>query len=255
VEIVVRSAASFSIAAPSPICTLDSVQLLASGGDIYLWSPITDLSDPNIPNPWASPIGTTDYSVQITDTVCNNTETLSTVLNVWPLPAVNAQSANDIGCTIGESQLTASGAVTYSWSPAASLNDSNISDPIATPVTTTQYYVTGTDMNGCSNKDSVVVNVDMTNLAKFLMPSAFTPNGDGLNDCFGMKYWGQILEVEFNIYNRWGQKVFHSRTPGQCWDGTFMGTKQPPGTFVYWIRAKTNCANDVFRKGHVTLIR
>jgi gliding motility-associated-like protein len=120
---------------------------------------------------------------------------------------------------------------------------------------TTQYIVTGTDLNGCENKDSVIVNVDGTNTAQFLMPNAFTPNGDGKNDCFGMKFWGTILEVEFNVYNRYGQRLFHSRTPGQCWDGTYLGAKQPPGVYVYWIRAKTSCVENVFRKGTMMLIR
>ena len=86
------------------------------------------------------------------------------------------------------------------------------------------------------------------------MPSAFSPNKDGLNDCFGIKYWGAILELEFNIYNRWGQLIFKTKNPGDCWDGTVDGVLQDAAVFVYVIKAKTQCG-DIFRKGTFALIR
>jgi gliding motility-associated-like protein len=255
VLVTVRSSASFGIETPAAVCKFDSVRLNAYGGDIYLWNPGNDLSDPNIFNPWASPTVSTMYSVQITDTLCDQSETLSVTVNVWPLPNINAQRSNDLSCSISESQLSASGGIAYSWSPTATLNNPTSSNPVAFPLSTTQYFVTGIDANGCTNRDSVMVEVDMTNLSKFLMPSAFTPNSDGLNDCFGFKFWGAILEVEFNVYNRWGEKIFHTRNPTECWDGTFRGIDQPVGVYVYWIKARTNCVSEVFRKGTITLIR
>ena len=74
------------------------------------------------------------------------------------------------------------------------------------------------------------------------------------NDCFGIKYWGVIEKLDFAIYNRWGERVFHTTEPGDCWDGFFRGIKQPAAVFVYIINAKTSCG-EVFRKGTVALIR
>jgi len=86
------------------------------------------------------------------------------------------------------------------------------------------------------------------------MPNAFTPNADGINDCFRIKYFGQIQELQFFIYNRWGNKVFESSNPNDCWDGTFKGNPAEAGNYVYYIKAKTACG-PVERKGNVLLIR
>jgi len=66
--------------------------------------------------------------------------------------------------------------------------------------------VKGTDANGCSNTDTVTVNITMLNKGGYLMPTAFTPNNDGVNDCYGIHLWGVINELEFSIFNRWVKK-------------------------------------------------
>lgn len=86
------------------------------------------------------------------------------------------------------------------------------------------------------------------------MPNAFSPNGDRLNDCFGIKYWGVILKLEFSIYNRWGERVFYTNNSNECWNGKYKGLLQETGTFVYYINAITNCGN-VERKGRFVLLR
>ena len=172
-----------------------------------------------------------------------------------PLPVVQASKTVDIDCSNDQSQLTATGAVQYSWSPASSLNNPNIANPIARPMTQTQYVVKGINNNGCANYDSVTVAVTAINKGDYLMPSAFTPNNDGLNDCYGIRYWGIILDLEFSIYNRWGERVFYAKQPGACWDGRYKGIPQDPGVFVYIIKAKTSCESYVFRKGTIALIR
>jgi gliding motility-associated-like protein len=86
------------------------------------------------------------------------------------------------------------------------------------------------------------------------MPNAFTPNNDGRNDCFGLKYWGGVIGLEFNIYNRWGEVIFRSNNTSACWDGSYKGISQPSGTYVYQIKARTACG-EVYRKGTVVLVR
>ena len=254
IKVSVRSASAFAVNPSVNICLNKSVQLNASGGDLYNWTPAGTLSNATISNPVASPATTTTYSVSITDTLCNNTSVLSTVVTVLPLPIVRASKSNDLDCSFYQSQLSASGAAMYSWSPAGTLNNASAANPVATPVVTTQYVVTGTDLSGCVNSDSITVNVTAANLGSYLMPSAFTPNRDGLNDCYGIKYWGIVQELDFSIYNRWGERVFYTKQPGQCWDGRYKNIPQDPAVFVYMIKAKTNCG-DVFRKGTFTLIR
>ena len=86
------------------------------------------------------------------------------------------------------------------------------------------------------------------------MPTAFTPNGDGINDCYGIKYWGAIRDLDFSIYNRWGELIFHTTSPSICWDGTHKGVKQDAAVFVYVVRAVTICG-EAYRKGTFALIK
>jgi gliding motility-associated-like protein len=135
------------------------------------------------------------------------------------------------------------------------LNDPNSASPVATPIITTLYVVTGTDLSGCINTAGVTVKVSPNSTGGYLMPTAFTPDNDGKNDCFGIKYWGTITKLEFSIYNRWGERVFYTTDPGGCWDGKINGVPQDPNVFVYMIKAKTTCQPEVFRKGTFVLIR
>jgi gliding motility-associated-like protein len=180
---------------------------------------------------------------------------LSTSVTVNSLPIVLATKSNDIDCTNDRSQLNASGALQYSWSPASTLNNPSIANPVATPTANTTYSVQGTDAKGCSNTSTINVEVLAGNKGGYLMPTAFTPNGDGLNDCYRVSHWGVIQSIEFSIYNRWGQLVFHTTDPSQCWDGKFKGVPQDPGVFVYVVNANTSCEKNVFRKGTFVLIR
>ncbi len=255
VQVDIRSANNFIINPPVDICTNDSVQLSASGGDTYSWDNASTINNASVANPLASPQTTTPYSVLITDTVCHNSTTLSTTVTVLPLPLLSLTKSNDIDCSSNQSQLTASGATIYSWLPAGTLNNPAVYNPIASPTVTTNYIVTGTDLDGCMNTDSILVLVNADNKGGYLMPNAFTPNNDGVNDCYGTKYWGVILEIEFSIFNRWGERVFYTKDPTKCWDGTYKGVQQNPDVFSYMIKAKTSCESYVFRNGTFTLIR
>ena len=254
IKITVRPPAVFSVSPDNSVCANNSQQLSASGGDSYTWSPANSLDNPNTSDPIATPDQTTTYSVTIKENTCNNSATLSTTLTVLPPPSIQAASSNDITCKQPSSQLSASGAQDYSWSPATGLDNSAIANPVASPNVLTVYTVTGKDANGCVNSDTVSVNVDYNKDTFYGLPNSFTPNGDGLNDCFGIKYWGQVDQLEFSIYNRWGQRVFYTTNSSVCWDGTFNGKMQNPGAFVYVVKAKTACGN-IDRKGVVILIR
>lgn len=170
------------------------------------------------------------------------------------LPNVQASSANDITCSIAASQLIATGAVSYTWSPSANLNNSGIPNPVAKPLSTTIFTVTGKDISGCTNSDTVIVKVDFAMNALYLMPNSFTPNGDGINDCFGIKNWGTVQELDFSIYNRYGERVFHTTDAGTCWNGKYKQQLQDVNVFVYIIKAKTTCGL-IDRKGTVALIK
>ncbi len=86
------------------------------------------------------------------------------------------------------------------------------------------------------------------------MPSAFTPNSDGKNDCFGVKHWGLVSDLDLSVYDRTGRKLFETSDPSRCWDGSYNGEKLGSGTYVYQVSATTICG-PVYRKGTIVLIR
>ncbi len=245
----------FTINAPITACLNDTVILRSTGGDTYVWSPTTGMNDPFLASPSAAPGTSVSYSVTITEKNCNQSATLQTRITVLPLPDVHAAKSNDIDCSYGQSVLNARGARSYTWTPTTQLSNALSHSPVAFPKTTTTYVVAGTDRAGCTNFDSVTVLVNKGNPSGYLMPSAFTPNNDGLNDCYGVKYWGMVNSMEFSVFDRWGVRVFYSRDPSACWDGTYKGEKQPAGVYVYMVKARTDCEDPVFKKGTFVLIR
>lgn len=254
IHLDVKTTAVFSVSPDKSACANDQVQLNASGGTSYLWQPSTYLNNATIPNPVAYPSASIDYLIKIKDSTCNDSTILTTKITVLPSPSVNASKTNDIDCSNNSTQLNATGAKNYTWSPAAALDNSSISNPVAKPVTTTLFTVTGMDNNGCKNSDTLTVFVSNGNGSGYFMPNAFTPNNDGTNDCFGLKYWGTIIKLDFSIYNRFGERIFHSTDPAKCWDGRYKGALQQPGMYVYLIKATTAC-DVVDRKGTFVLLR
>ncbi len=122
----------------------------------------------------------------------------------------------------------------YSWLPNTNSSLVNYTWRLF-PSTTTTYSITGERLPGCTISDTVLINVNPNCLPNYIyFPTAFTPNGDGLNDTYKPGINGQLVIYECTIYNRYGQAVFKSTAPGQGWDGHFKNSKNPlPGTYVW----------------------
>lgn len=155
ITVTVNQLPPASAGSDTDICIGGNTQLQASGGINYVWSPSTGLSDPSISNPIADPVLSTAYEVIVTDANgCVDRDSVFIQVNPLPIPF----AGNDtIKCGNTGIQLTATGGVGYSWTPALGLNNSNSATPIANPDSTTMYTVTVTDINGCQNEDSVLV--------------------------------------------------------------------------------------------------
>ena len=139
------------------ICPGGAVTLNASGGNTYSWSPATGLSCANCPDPIATPSVTTIYEVTVSSGTCSSdSDTIQVTVNALP----TADAGTDVTiCSGNSTSLNASGGASYNWNPTTGLNNPNIANPIANPAITTTYIVDVTDVNGCMNEDSVVVNV------------------------------------------------------------------------------------------------
>ncbi len=139
------------------ICEGESIQLQGAGSIMYGWTPPGTLSNPTVANPVARPFETTTYYLTVTDQFgCQGEDSVLVV--VLPLPEIYA--GEDVTICEGEAhQLEATGGLTYRWSPANVISDPFIADPLAIPLTTTEYIVQGEDIFGCTNQDTVLVSV------------------------------------------------------------------------------------------------
>ncbi|OLY93879.1 gliding motility-associated C-terminal domain-containing protein [Cnuella takakiae] len=171
------------------------------------------------------------------------------------VPRLRVAKSNDVTCAMGRVLLQASGAASYQWWPEAGLSNPLVANQEVRPVASTWYRVTGTGSNGCTASDSILVHTNLSYAgAGNLVPSAFTPNGDGHNDCFGVRHWGLVQDFSLRIFNRWGELLFQTRDVSQCWDGRFQGKLQPSEVYVYIIKGRTACG-EVSRTGTVVLLK
>jgi gliding motility-associated-like protein len=252
-QVVVTSPATVAITPDTTVCRGDSVQLIVTNTKSAVWTPAAGLSSATVTNPKSSPSAATAYSVNVNDkNSC--VQQLSVKVAVSSTTA-GVSKSGDIDCSIATAQLTASGGVKYDWTPVTGLSSATIPNPVVQITQTTLYTVLVTNSAGCMASDTIRVLVNQNaNPAVYQLPTAFTPNHDGKNDCFGVSKWGSLNKLQFYIYNRWGELIFFSQDPSKCWDGNFKGLPQASGSYVYRIHASTAC-NEIDRSGTIVLIR
>jgi len=146
-----------------------------------------------------------------------------------------------------------SGAPFLTWSPGQSLSAVDETDPTAILQNDQRYYLTATTDLGCKAFDSVMIRV--FNSAGVLVPSAFTPNDDGLNDLLRPRYNGMKHLDYFSVYDRWGDLVFKTNDMTKGWDGKVNGQLQSNGTFVWIISAEGFDGKRFQLKGTTTIIK
>ncbi|MCC7223183.1 MAG: gliding motility-associated C-terminal domain-containing protein, partial [Chitinophagales bacterium] len=142
--------------------------------------------------------------------------------------------------------------ISYTWLGDASLSCTDCATPSATPITDATYSVTVSDEFGCMASAAIGVTVAQPNIA--VLPSAFSPNGDGIDDLF-RPLGENIATSELFIYNRWGNILFSTTTLGEGWDGTHEGKPVEIGVYVYYLNVIFSDGKTEFYKGNVTLIR
>lgn len=150
-------------------------------------------------------------------------------------------------------QLEASGTVEqWQWEPQTGLNNSTIANPTATPATSTEYVVTGTDSVGCTATATTHVFVQET----AFVPNLFTPNGDGKNDNLMIYGLTSTSKFKFRIFNREGSMVYETEDLSQAtssgWNGFVQGTRQPSGIYYWKIEGKTDDGSKLLLNGKTT---
>lgn len=165
----------------------------------------------------------------------------------------NAFAGNDTIVAGGQPfTLQGSGGVLYSWSPPFGLSDPSVANPVAILQDNAEYILTASTPAGCETKDTVRIRVFKG--PEIYVPTAFTPNGDGLNDVLKVLPVGVTLEF-FRIYDRWGKLIFSTSDHNLGWDGKISGQTPSTGNYIWIVRGKDFSNNLITKKGLVTLIR
>lgn len=239
----------------SLICYGDSVQLQGSvGGSSFFWTPLSGLINANSLTPIARPSRTTSYVLTTRGFLLCPKPARDTVV-VTVVPPIRAFAGNDTAVVVGQPlQLFATGSTNYLWTPSFGLNNAFINNPIATLNDNQTYIVKVSSVNGCFAYDTINVTVFKT-APDIFVPTAFTPNGDGLNDVLVPVPVGLKGYDFFEIYSRWGERVFSTTQIGKGWDGNLRGRPQDSDTFVWMVQGTDFTGKRIYKKGTVVLIR
>ena len=262
VLITVIQPVSVQVVADTFVCIGSSLQLNATGADSYQWIGNTSsLSNTNIANPVATPASNVVYTVVGKDANNCFSDTVKVKVTVQPLPTVNAGADRVVltGSKVEIKTTNSPDVVSWLWSPADYLNCSTCKNVVSTPKSDIQYIVTATSKWGCKRSDSVAITLKCNELAVHI-PTAFTPNNDGLNEIFYPMGAGVKIVKELRIFNRWGELVFENKNfnlniSSTGWNGMYKGEHAPPGTYVYATTMICDTGEEFSLKGTVTLIR
>ncbi|MEO6719775.1 MAG: gliding motility-associated C-terminal domain-containing protein [Ferruginibacter sp.] len=226
-----------TINADKSICEGDSTVLIAGGGASYLWSPAIGLATTTSASTIAKPTDTTIYSVIISNNNCTDTATVK--VSVVKKPVANAGADKVIlkGRSVILDGVVTGGGARYFWSPPNFLDDSFIQAPVATPPTDQLYTLNAISNLGCgSSTDDVFIKV----YNDLYIPTAFTPNNDGLNDTWHIAALAVFPNAKVLVYNRYGNLVFESTGNNKDWNGYFRNTAMPAGAYTYMIDLKND---------------
>ena len=186
--------------------------------------------------------------------VASNGCTSDVVTKTIDIPSAFAFAGNDtIVVPNYPFQLRGKGNGSFQWSPSNGLSNPNIANPTLMLTADETYILKVTTAEGCVATDSI--NLKAIKGPAIYVPTAFTPNGDQLNDILRPVYVG-IKELErFTVFNRWGQMVFTTKDMGKGWNGSFAEKPLASGTYVWFIIAKNYLDQPVKMKGTVTVVR
>ena len=184
----------------------------------------------------------------VADNGCIDSKTETITVNPVPTAELGPDLFVLDGRTIKLPASVSGNIVSYKWSPSTYLDKDDILFPEATPTDDVTYTLTVTTDKGCTASSNVFIKV----LKMPQVPNTFTPNGDGVNDTWNVKYLADYPGATVDIFNRYGVKLYQIVNYVSPWDGTKNGTELPVGTYYYVINPR-NERKPIY--GSVTIIR
>jgi len=254
IKVIVNAKPVVKASSDTAVCPHKSLTLTAVDTDpiaYYHWAPFLYITDSSSPSITVMPETDVIYSVVATNQF-DCTDTAYVTVNVLAGAVLNLGDSVTLypGQSYQLNPLT--NCSSFSWFPPAGLSNANISNPVASPGLSTIYIVQGETSWGCIAVDSISIYVNTESI--LVLPNAFTP-GNGPNSEFKIIKSGEATLNYFRIFDRWGVKVFETTDINMGWDGTYNGTPQLFGVYVYEVSAVTGTGTQLNKHGNVTLIR
>jgi gliding motility-associated-like protein len=240
---ITRLSAPDITAVPNPlaICSGDPVNIVFTSCEnaIYSWSGDdatngTGNISTTITNTTTTPNTVTYTATAYANGCTGDTVTIPVVVNPYPGAGAGTDTLILSGTTIVLNGTGGNGNATYSWAPPYNLSCTDCPNPSAYPSTTTSYTLYVTE-NGCTSTDTILVEVEVSPVY-IVVPNTFTPNGNGVNDVFKPEMLG-VAQLEFYIFNRWGELLYSWTDLNGSWDGTYKGEKVQQGVYVWLLHA------------------
>ena len=235
--ITVKGVPEVSFTALPNVCQENSPFQLTQATELHGFAGLEEFTGPGVSssgrfNPSLAGVGT--HTITYTFTAANACSSSATsTITVYPTPTVNAGRDTTIlagGAVQLQSRASGTG-LTYQWTPITNLSDPTILNPIASPDLDVLYTLTVTSSEGCVAADNIFIRV----LQLPEIPNAFTPNADGYNDVWNIRYLNSYTNPTVQIFNRYGQQIYYSVGYANPWDGRFNGEDLPMGTYYYIV--------------------
>lgn len=242
------------------VCINDPIQFTSSvvpAAGVYNYAWIVDsatVATTDMVTKSFSQVGTHDVMLVVSNDYCSDTLTKQVEIKDFDI----SLSASSVEVKRLESITLTSGAeepyTVLAWKPESYFSDQAALSQAAAIDTEITFIVVGASQYGCL--DSADVRIGM--VGNMYVPSAFSPNGDGLNDVFRPVLWGQKGRIlHFMVFNRWGACLYHYQDNSEefGWDGTYMGKKVDLGVYFYKIEAQLSNNKKFTQQGDVTVVR
>ena len=251
-----------TISSPQSICKGNTVQLHATGGTNYVWVPAIGLSDPNIADPKATPAETTTYTVKVSNGAgCIDSASVAiTILNSIPVKAII--SGPKYLCRPSDSasfkDISTGPVSIWKWDFGNGMKSILQNPPvenyfIESNMSDYTIHLIVADTAGCADSTSLKLKVE--NNCFIAVPTAFTPNGDGLNDYLYPLNAYKATYLTFRVFNRYGQLVFETTDWTKKWDGNREGKPMPADVYVWQLNYTDAWNKRISLKGSTLLIR
>ncbi len=156
------------------------------------------------------------------------------VMSVGKLPVISLMKDTTIfaGDSFRLNPVIQGNILSYRWTPSTGLSNDNTKDPVAFPVVSTSYQLTVTSVNDCG---SSIASINIRVMQPIIIPNAFSPNGDGVNDRWAIPALADYPGCRVEVFDRFGRRLFSSVNYNNSWHATVKGYPLPAGVYYYVI--------------------